>query len=89
MATETTAAIRYGSLIGQRDQQFGKFLGNLQTFISGLPTDRQAIGNSLASINALVGTSADLPTQAPPALKTDVAQLGQQPGGGKDDPMAP
>jgi phospholipid/cholesterol/gamma-HCH transport system substrate-binding protein len=63
--------------IDQRDQQLGKLLGNLQTFISGLSQDREAIGNSLTSINALAGTTADLLTQARPALKTDVAQLGQ------------
>ncbi len=63
--------------IDQRDQQLSKLLGNLQTFISGLSQDRVAIGNSLTSINALAGTTADLLTQARPALKTDVAQLGQ------------
>jgi phospholipid/cholesterol/gamma-HCH transport system substrate-binding protein len=63
--------------IDQRDQQLGKLLGILQSFISGLSQDRQAIGNSLTSINALAGTTADLLTQARPALKTDVAQLGQ------------
>jgi phospholipid/cholesterol/gamma-HCH transport system substrate-binding protein len=63
--------------IDQRDQQLGKLLGNLQTFVSGLSQDREAIGNSLTSINALAGTTADLLTQARPALKTDVAQLGQ------------
>jgi phospholipid/cholesterol/gamma-HCH transport system substrate-binding protein len=63
--------------IDQRDQQLGKLLGNLQSFISGLSQDRTAIGNSLTSINALAGTTADLLTQARPALKTDVAQLGQ------------
>ncbi len=63
--------------IDQRDQQLGKLLGNLQTFISGLSQDRDAIGNSLTSINSLAGTTADLLTQARPALKTDVAQLGQ------------
>ncbi len=63
--------------IDQRDQQLGKLLGNLQSFISGLSQDRVAIGNSLSSINALAGTTADLLTQARPALKTDVAQLGQ------------
>lgn len=63
--------------IDQRDQQLSKLLGNLQTFISGLSKDRVAIGNSLTSINALAGTTADLLTQARPALKTDVAQLGQ------------
>jgi phospholipid/cholesterol/gamma-HCH transport system substrate-binding protein len=63
--------------IDQRDQQLGKLLGNLQTFISGLSQDREAIGNSLTNINALAGTTADLLTQARPALKTDVAQLGQ------------
>ncbi len=63
--------------IDQRDQQLGKLLGNLQTFISGLSQDRVAIGNSLTNINALAGTTADLLTQARPALKEDVAQLGQ------------
>jgi phospholipid/cholesterol/gamma-HCH transport system substrate-binding protein len=63
--------------IDQRDQQLGRLLGNLQTFISGLSQDREAIGNSLTSINALAGTTADLLAQARPALKTDVAQLGQ------------
>jgi phospholipid/cholesterol/gamma-HCH transport system substrate-binding protein len=63
--------------IDQRDQQLGKLLGNLQTFISGLSQDREAIGNSLTSINSLAGTTADLLTQARPALKNDVAQLGQ------------
>lgn len=63
--------------IDQRDQQLGQLLNNLQVFISGLSQDRVAIGNSLTNINDLAGTTADLLTQARPALKTDVTQLGQ------------
>jgi phospholipid/cholesterol/gamma-HCH transport system substrate-binding protein len=63
--------------IDQRDQQLGKLVGNLQTFISGLAQDRQAIGDSLVHINDLAGTTADLLTQARPALKQDVSQLQQ------------
>ncbi len=63
--------------IDQRDQQLGKLLGNLQTFISGLSGDRVAIGNSLANINALAGTTADLLTKLRPSFKEDVNQLRQ------------
>ncbi len=62
--------------IDARDQQLSALIGNLQRFTSGLSADRNAIGDSLGSINDLTGTVQQLLQQARPALKTDVAQLG-------------
>ena len=62
--------------LDSRDKQLSALISNLQRFVSGLSLDRQAIGSSLDSINALAGTTSSLLTDARPALKDDLAALG-------------
>jgi phospholipid/cholesterol/gamma-HCH transport system substrate-binding protein len=62
--------------IDQRDTQLDTLLIGLQSFISGLSSDRQAIASALTSINSLEQTTTSLLVQAEPALKTDIARLG-------------
>jgi phospholipid/cholesterol/gamma-HCH transport system substrate-binding protein len=58
------------------DRQVSALIDNLQHFITGLSGDRQAIGQSLVSINDLANTTQSLLAKARPDLKADVAHLG-------------
>lgn len=61
--------------IDQRSAQVSRLIAELQSLVSGVSGDRQAIFDSLASINQLTGVTSDLLTEARPALKTDIAEL--------------
>jgi phospholipid/cholesterol/gamma-HCH transport system substrate-binding protein len=61
--------------VQSRDQQLGDLIEQLQRFVSGLAEDREAIGDSLANINALTTDTAHLLTVARPPLKDDIAGL--------------
>jgi len=63
--------------LATRDQQLSQLILQLQRFTSGLAADREAIGASLANISALAVSTASLLTEARPALKADIAALGQ------------
>jgi phospholipid/cholesterol/gamma-HCH transport system substrate-binding protein len=60
--------------------QLTELVGNLKDLVSGLATDRTAIGNSLTGINQLEATTGNLLTQARPPLKGDIAGLGKVAG---------
>jgi len=62
--------------IAAHDQQLSSLVANLQQFLTGLDQDRQAIGNSLVSINTLTGSTQRLLTDARPALAADIRNLG-------------
>jgi phospholipid/cholesterol/gamma-HCH transport system substrate-binding protein len=61
--------------VASRDQQLDQLLVQLQRFVSGLADDREAIGGSLTSINALAADTAGLLSAARPPLKSDIASL--------------
>jgi virulence factor Mce-like protein len=63
--------------IDSRDQEVSSLITNLRSLVSGLSGDRKAIGDSLVSVNQLIGTTNGLLTQARPPLKRDIAALGQ------------
>jgi phospholipid/cholesterol/gamma-HCH transport system substrate-binding protein len=63
--------------LDRRDQQVGTLVNNMQRLVSGLSADRNAIGDSLVGIDSLTGETAGLLDRARPALKTDVAALGE------------
>ena len=62
--------------LDSRDKQLTELITNLQSFISGLADDRDAIGQSLVGINELTGTVASLVKEVRPSLQADVQQLG-------------
>ena len=61
--------------VQSRDTQLGELIVQLQRFVSGLAADREAIGDSLAGINALTTDTTHLLTVARPPLKDDIAGL--------------
>ena len=63
--------------ITDRDQKLSDLVVQLQSFVSGLSADRKAIGDSLTNINRLADTTAGLLEDGRPALKDDIARLGQ------------
>jgi phospholipid/cholesterol/gamma-HCH transport system substrate-binding protein len=60
-----------------RDTQLSNLIVQLQRFVSGLATDRTAIGDSLANIASLSSATAGLLTDARPSIKSDIASLNQ------------
>jgi len=62
--------------VAARDQQLSSLISNLQQFLTGLSQDRQAIGNSLVSIDRLTGTTASLLHDVRPSLAADIKHLG-------------
>jgi virulence factor Mce-like protein len=63
--------------IDDRDQEVSTLITDLRSLVSGLAGDRKAIGDSLVSVNQLIGATNGLLTQARPPLKQDIAQLGK------------
>jgi len=61
--------------INARDQKLSNLIVQLQRLVTGLADDRGAIGGSLAGINKLATTTADLLAEGRPALKNDIGQL--------------
>jgi phospholipid/cholesterol/gamma-HCH transport system substrate-binding protein len=66
--------------VAQRDQQLSGLIVSLQQFISGLAQDKDAIFNSLDTINTLAATTAGLLQQARPPLAADITGLGKLSG---------
>jgi phospholipid/cholesterol/gamma-HCH transport system substrate-binding protein len=66
--------------VAQRDQQLSSLIVNLQQFVSGLAQDKDAIFNSLQTINALEASTSDLLSQARPPLAADIRALGKLSG---------
>ncbi len=61
--------------LNARDRKLSDIIDSLQDFVSGLAADRNSIGDSVKSIGDLAGSTANLVSDARPALKDDVAQL--------------
>jgi phospholipid/cholesterol/gamma-HCH transport system substrate-binding protein len=61
--------------IDQRHTEVDRLVTDLRGFVSGIAGDRQAIFDSVAAINRLTGTTAELLRQSRPALKNDIAGL--------------
>ncbi len=63
--------------VNARDERLSDLIVQLQRLVSGLAADRQAIGDSIESINSLAESTAGLVDEARPALREDIAALGQ------------
>jgi virulence factor Mce-like protein len=66
--------------IDERRAQLGQLIGQLQSFVTGVAGDRQAIFDSLSEINDLTGVTSDLLLEARPSLKNDIAGLNKLAG---------
>jgi phospholipid/cholesterol/gamma-HCH transport system substrate-binding protein len=62
--------------VAQRDQEFSNLIVSLQQFVSGLTQDRQAIFDSLQTIDTLESTTSGFLEQARPPLAADIKSLG-------------
>ncbi|HWH29961.1 MAG TPA: MCE family protein [Mycobacteriales bacterium] len=67
--------------VAQHNAELSALVLHLQQFVSGLAQDREAIGSSLASIGSLADSTAGLLQEGRPALRTDIAQLGEAAAG--------
>lgn len=65
------------AVIDERDQEVSSLITDLRSLVSGLAGDRKAIGDSLVSVNQLIGATNGLLIQARPPLKSDIDQLGR------------
>ena len=63
--------------VAARDQKLSDLIVNLQQFVTGLATDRNAIFDSLQSIDNLATSTSGLLEQARPPLAADIKGLGQ------------
>jgi phospholipid/cholesterol/gamma-HCH transport system substrate-binding protein len=61
--------------VADRDATLGRLISELQRFTTGLAQDRNAIGDSLQSIDDLAAATAELLHEARPALDRDIADL--------------
>ncbi|MGY1619075.1 MCE family protein [Geodermatophilus sp. SYSU D00691] len=64
------------SSVAARDQQLNDLVISLQQFVTGLAVDRDAIFDSLQTIDTLAATTSGLLEQARPPLAADIQQLG-------------
>ncbi|HEU0086302.1 MAG TPA: MCE family protein [Pseudonocardiaceae bacterium] len=60
-----------------RDEQLAALVVQLQRLVSGLAADRVALGQAVSSLGQLADTTAGLVGEARPALRADIAALGQ------------
>jgi len=63
--------------ISDRTDQTSRLIKELQSFVSGVSEDREAILDSLASLNTLSGVTADLLKDARPSLRSDIDGLNE------------
>lgn len=61
--------------LGERDEQLSQTIKSLQQLISGLASDRAAIGDALVGIGDLADATSSLISDARPSLKADVSLL--------------
>jgi phospholipid/cholesterol/gamma-HCH transport system substrate-binding protein len=66
--------------LDDRDQNLDQTISQLQQFVSGLSGDRKAIGDALANLGELTGTTASLLRDSRPAIAADVSSLGELAG---------
>jgi phospholipid/cholesterol/gamma-HCH transport system substrate-binding protein len=62
--------------VDEHGKQLSTLISELQRFVSGLATDRQAIGASLTNIANLADATAGLVKEGRPAIRADVKELG-------------
>jgi phospholipid/cholesterol/gamma-HCH transport system substrate-binding protein len=62
--------------VDERGKQLSTLISELQRFVSGLATDREAIGASLTNIANLADATAGLVQEGRPAIRADVKELG-------------
>ena len=62
--------------VDERGKQLSTLISELQRFVSGLATDRAAIGASLTNIANLADATAGLVKEGRPAIRADVRELG-------------
>ncbi|SDG04818.1 MCE family protein [Klenkia brasiliensis] len=62
--------------VAARDQQLSDLVVSLQQFVSGLTEDRQAIFDSLQTIDGLASTTSQFLSDARPPLAADITALG-------------
>jgi phospholipid/cholesterol/gamma-HCH transport system substrate-binding protein len=62
--------------VNARDEELSNLIVSLQQLVSGLSEDREPIGQALASIGDLTQVTAGLVEDARPALRDDIAALG-------------
>ncbi|MEO3785849.1 MCE family protein [Actinocorallia sp. B10E7] len=63
--------------VSARTDQTSRMIKELQGFVSGVAGDREAIFDSLESLNTLGGVTADLLKDARPSLKSDIDGLNE------------
>ena len=61
--------------VASRDQQLGDLIVSLQQFVTGLAADKDAVFDSLQTVDMLADTTAGLLQQARPPLAADIQQL--------------
>lgn len=66
--------------LDERSGQFAKLIKQLQRVVSGLSSDRKAIGDSLVSIADLTDATSGLVKETRPALKKDISELSELTG---------
>ncbi|GGO98458.1 MCE family protein [Wenjunlia tyrosinilytica] len=66
--------------VDRRSAKFSSLLRQLRRVVSGLSSDRRAIGDSLTGISDLSAATSGLLEQGRPALKTDIAGLSKLSG---------
>jgi phospholipid/cholesterol/gamma-HCH transport system substrate-binding protein len=62
--------------VAQRDDELSSLIVNLQQFVTGLATDKDAIFDSLQTIDGLADSTTNLLAQARPPLAADIKSLG-------------
>jgi virulence factor Mce-like protein len=62
--------------VAERDQQLSDLIVSLQEFVTGLASDREAIFDSLETIDDLAGATSGLLEDARPPLAADIEALG-------------
>ena len=62
--------------VAARDQQLSDLVVSLQQFVTGLSADRDAIFDSLQTVDGLAAATTDLLAQARPPLAADIQALG-------------
>lgn len=66
--------------VDERGERFAELIEQLQLVLSGLAEDREAIGESLAGIDALAEATTGLLAETRPELKRDIAELSELAG---------
>jgi virulence factor Mce-like protein len=66
--------------VAARDQELSDLVVNLQQFVTGLATDRDAIFDSLQTVNGLADSTTNLLAQARAPLAADITALGKLSG---------